>query len=97
MLGIENLKTLVKAGLNLGQKVAKSLDDKKVSFFEAIGLVPEVFAAIGVAKSWNEVKAEIADLTSAETDELEEYVVAEFDIPNEKVKVFIAKALKNVV
>ena len=97
MLGIENLKKLVKAGLNLGEKVASSLKDKKISFFEAIGLVPEVFTAIGVVKTWAEVKAEVADLTPEETLELEQYVVAEFDIPNEKVKLFIAKALKNVV
>ncbi len=76
-LGIENLKKLVKAGLNLGEKVASSLKDKKISFFEAIGLVPEVFTAIGVVKTWAEVKAEVADLTPEETLELEQYVVAE--------------------
>lgn len=97
MLGIEKLKQLIKAGLNIGQKTAKALDDKKLSFFEAIGLVPEVFVAISIAKTWNEVKQEIADLSTEEMIELETYVMAEFDIPNAKVKWFISHAVAQIV
>lgn len=96
-LGIENLKRLVKVGLDLGEKVEKDFKDKKISFFEAIGLVPDIFSAISVAKSWKDVQQEINDLSTEETTELEQYVMAEFDIPNEKVKVFINHALMLVV
>jgi hypothetical protein len=97
MLGIEKLKSLLKAGLNFGKSAAKALEDKKVSFFEAIGLVPEVFALIGVAKTWKEVQDEINDLDEAEKQAIHDYVADEFDIPNEKVEVFIEHALMQII
>lgn len=97
MLGVENIKRLLKVGLDFGQKAAKALEDKKVSFFEAIGLIPEVFSVIGVAKSWSEVQNELNDLTDEEKKEIEDYVASEFSIPNEKVKTFIQHALMQVI
>jgi hypothetical protein len=97
MLGIENLKKLLNAGLNFGKSAAKALEDKKVSFFEAIGLVPEVFALIGIGKTWSEVQAEINDLEDDEKDEIYDYVKTEFDIPNDKVETFIESALMNII
>lgn len=97
MLGIEKLKALLKAGLNFGKSAAKALEDKKVSFFEAIGLVPEVFAIIGVAKTWGDVQAEINDLDEDEKKQIHDYVSGEFDIPNEKVEVFIEHALMQII
>lgn len=97
MLGIENLKKLISAGLNFGKNVARALEDKKISFFEAIGMIPEVFSLIGVGKTWAEVQAEIADLTDEEKTELHQFVADEFDIPNEKVEVFIEHAVSNIV
>lgn len=97
MLGIESLKKLLKAGLGFGKSAAKALEDKKVSFFEALGLVPEVFALIGIGKTWTEVQAEINDLDEAEKAEINKFVSDEFDIPNDKVEVFIESALMNII
>lgn len=97
MLGIDNLKKLLKAGLGFGKSAAKALEDKKVSFFEALGLVPEVFALIGIGKTWSEVQAEINDLDEAERTEIYHFVSNEFDIPNDKVEQFIESALINII
>jgi hypothetical protein len=97
VIGIENLKALVKVGLTFGQKVAADLKDKKISWLEAIGLVPDIFSAIGAVKTWATVQQEIRDLSAAETLELETYVMSEFNIPNTKVKAFIDHALMQVI
>lgn len=97
MLGIEKLKSLLKAGLNFAKSATKALEDKKVSFFEAVGLIPEVFAVIGVAKTWTDVQAEIADLDEDEKDEINQFVADEFDIPNEKVELFIEHSLAQII
>lgn len=97
MLGIENLKKLIKAGLNFGKTAANALEDKKISFFEAIGMIPEVFALIGVGKTWSEVQKEISDLEESEKAELKQFVSDEFDIPNDKIEVFIEHALEHLL
>lgn len=96
-LGIENLKKLVKAGLQFGENVTKATADKKVSLFEAIGLLPEVFSFIGVVKTWKDVKAELDDLDEPETKEIEDFVEEEFNVPNAKVKTFVQHAIMQVV
>ena len=96
-LGIDNLKKLLKAGLDFGKSAAKALGDKKVSFFEAVGLIPEVFALIGVGKTWSDVQAEINDLDDAEKAEINQYVQDEFDIPNQKVEIFIEHSLTQII
>ncbi len=96
-LGIDKLKALLKAGLQFGKSAAKALEDKKVSFFEAIGLIPEVFAIVGVAKTWAEVQAEISDLDEDEKDEINQFVSDEFDIPNDKVEIFIKHSLAQII
>ena len=97
MLGIDNIKRLLKVGLTFGKNAAKAFEDKKISFFEAIGLIPEVFAIIGVAKSWSEVQAELNELDDDEKEEINQFVSDEFDIPNEKVEVFIEHALMQII
>lgn len=96
-LGIEKLKALLKAGLNFAKSATKALEDKKVSFFEAIGLIPEVFTIVGVGKTWAEVQQEINDLDDAEKQQINAYVAAEFSIPNAKVERFIESALMNII
>lgn len=96
-VGTENLKRLLKAGLTFGENAAKAAEDKKISFFEAIGLIPEVFSLIGIVKTWKDIQTELNDLDDIETKEIEDYVAVEFNIPNEKVKTFIQHALMQVI
>jgi len=96
MLGTDNLKRLIDVGLGLGQKVAADLKDKKISFFEALGLVPDIFAAIATVKTLADVKTEILDLDANETIALETYVMAKWKVPKEKVKTFIDHAITQV-
>lgn len=96
-LGIDNLKKLLKAGLGFGKSAAKALEDKKVSFFEAVGLIPEVFGLVGIGKTWSEVQAEINDLDQAEKQEINQFVSDEFDVPNDKLEKFIESALMNII
>lgn len=96
-LGVSNIKQLLKVGLNLASKAAKALEDKKISFFEGVGLLPDVFAAIGVAKTWSDVQAELNDLTEEEKAEIAAYVKDEFGVPNEKVETFVQHAIMQVI
>lgn len=96
-LGIDNLKNLLKVGLTTGQDIANDLKDGKISFLESFGLVQDAFAGISVVKTWKDVEAELADLTPAEQLELQDYAMANFNIPNAKVKTFIQHALTNVI
>jgi hypothetical protein len=97
LLGIEKLKALLKAGLTFGKNAAKAFDDKKISFFEAVGLIPEAFAIVGVAKTWAQVQQEINDLDEDEKEEINKFMADEFDIPNSKVELFIEHSLTQII
>lgn len=96
MLGIENLKKLVKFPLDLTKQIAESTSDGW-QFTDLFAFVDEIAAVPGIVKSWKDVVGELKDLDPAERQELHAFVVTEFDIPNDKVEVFVENALLNVV
>jgi hypothetical protein len=97
MLGISNLKTLVKFSCDFTKQIATALSDGKFQWLEALGFIDEIMQIPGVVKTWPEIKLEVADLTAEERQELHAYVVTEFDIPNDRVEGFIEYALMNAV
>jgi len=87
MAGIENLKDVARDLAKFGMKVEDALEDKKLSFAEAISL--GVFAApkaIEHAGNAADIKAEFLDLDTDEVDELVAYVSDELDLANDKVE-----------
>lgn len=97
MLGIENLKKLIKFALDLSRNIQTALGDKKVTIAEIFGFLPELMQVPGIVKAWTDIKAEYEDLSKEERLELHSYVVSEFDIPNDKVEAFIENALLQAI
>jgi len=93
MLGTGNIKRLLDVGMGLAFEVSNDLKDKKISFFEGIGLVDNIFDVVSVAKNLQAVKDEILDLDVNETLDLENYVMSKWKVPKEKVKLFIDHAI----
>jgi hypothetical protein len=91
-LGIENLKKLVKFPLDLTKQIANSTSDGW-QITDLFAFVDELAAIPGIVKSWKELK----DLDGDERKMLYDFVVTEFDIPNDKVELFVENALLNVV
>ena len=88
MLGIEETKDVVKAGIGMGIAFADGigLDD--------IGVITLLPAALsGIA----DVPAELADLDAAEARELHQFVVDEFDLDDNDVEAAIEQGVKVVI
>lgn len=90
--GIENLKKLVGFGCDLTKQMAESLADGW-QWTDAFAFIDEISAIPGVVKSIPAVKQELTDLTAEEKEELHMYFVERFDVPNDKVEVFIEESL----
>jgi hypothetical protein len=93
-LGIDNLKKLVKFSLDLSEQVVESTKDGWNWLTDPFSFLDELSQVPGVAKSWPAIKAELADLSPAERTELLEYIKSEFDIPDDKVEIFVENALQ---
>jgi hypothetical protein len=96
MLGVENLKKLVKFPLDLTKQITDSTADGW-QITDLFSFVDELSTIPGIVKNWKETVAELKELDALERAELHAYVVTEFDIPNDKVEVFVENALLNVV
>lgn len=93
MYGIENLKKLVKFACDFTKQVAEALKDGKFQWTDAFGFIDEAAQLPAVAKSFPAVKQEVSELDENERKELYDYLVSEFDIPNEAVEVLIENSL----
>lgn len=91
-LGTDNLKKLIGFALSLTEQVATSSKDgwQWTDFFQ---FVDEAAQVSDVIKSWKDVPAELADLTTEERAELNEWVADEFDIENDKVEKYVEDGL----
>jgi hypothetical protein len=94
MLGIENLKKVVKLGLDLGEFIEGVLKPDMSDVGKAIEVIKEGVEAVA---SLPHAVPEYLDLDSSEKDELKAYVAAEFDIADDKLEGTIEMALKVVV
>lgn len=95
-LGVNDLKKLVKFPLDLTKQIAESTADGW-QFTDLFAFVDELATVPGIVKNWKNAVAELKELDTADRQELYDFVVAEFDIPNEKVEKFVENALLNVV
>jgi hypothetical protein len=96
LLGIENLKKMVKLSLDLTEQIANSTADGW-QWTDTLSFIDELAAIPGVVKSWKDVSLELKDLSPEEREELYTYVVDEFDLPNDKVELFVENALLQAI
>jgi len=92
LYGIENLKKLVHFGCAFMRQVFVSGSDGW-KWTDAFAFIDEVAEIPGVVKSLPAIKQELADLDIAERKELYDYIVEEFDIPNDRVEMVVEKSL----
>jgi len=83
-MGIEELKDVVKSGLDIGQALS---DGVQIGDLTALLSLPAAITGI------SDVPAEIEDMDADEKVELFEFVQANFDIPNDRLEEVIEKAI----
>lgn len=91
--GVENLKKLIKFSCDFTEQITEALSDGKFSWVESFGFVDEVMQIPGVVKSFPAIKQELGELSNEERQELYDYLKEEFDIPNDRLEVFIENSL----
>lgn len=79
-LGVENIKKVVKLGIDLAEQVQTAAADGWQPM-DALGFIDELAQIPGVIKNAGEVPAEVADLDDAEKNEVIAYVAQEWDLP----------------
>lgn len=87
-LGIVELKDVVSVGLKIGEAVSDGFGWEDLIAFRGLP------AAIDGIKN---VPAELKDLDEEETAELKQFVIDNFDIPDDKVEKFIETAIGTVL
>lgn len=87
--GIDNLKLVVGFACDFTKQVSEVLEDGQFQLSELANFFDEAIRIPGVIKALPEVKKELADMDEAEKVELYNYFAQKFDIPNEKVELFI--------
>lgn len=97
LLGIENLKKLVKFSLDLTENIASALKDGKITTTEIFGFLPELMQVPGVVKSWKDITAELKELSPQDRQALYEYAADEFDLENKNVESFVEDALLQAI
>ena len=93
MLGIENVKKVVKFACDFTKQTAEALSDGWQWLNDTPKFFDEMLQMPGVVKAFPDFKKEIAELSAEERDELHQYVKIEFDIPNDQVESFIEDSL----
>ena len=93
--GIETLKDISVDLAKFGMKVEDALEDKKLSFAEAISLgvfaAPKAIAHAGEAE---QIKNEFRDLSATESQELAAHIAGELDLQHDKVEAVIEAGLE---
>jgi hypothetical protein len=91
-VGIENLKEAVHLAISLPIQAVKTIKNK-FQIFDLLAFIDEFRQLGDVIKTRKDIGAELKDLSPAERQELHDYIKEEFDIPNDKVELFIENSL----
>jgi len=92
-LGIKETKELIKFASDLGEGIGKSLEDNKWTIGDIYNFVPAAQSAFAGIGGVDQVLEELKDLDEAEKEELKDYVVEEFDIPQDEAEEYVEKAI----
>lgn len=87
MLGIETIKQAAKVAIKFGQKLDDALEDNKVTWGEALGMLFGVAPdALAMVPQIGQIKQEYLDLDNQEREELVDYVVEELDLESDRAE-----------
>ena len=93
----ENLKPVAKFAIDLGENIAKSLEDGKFSGGEIFSFLPILMGVPGILENKDAIKAEWAARTSESMSELNSYIQSEFSLPNPATEAKIEKGITAIV
>lgn len=93
-MSVQNLKELVGFGLSCGELVGALQDGFDLS---DLGKVLEAAKRVGSLKNARLALAQYLAMSDAEAQELEAYVIADFDIADDKVEAMIEAGLRVVI
>ena len=96
LIGIDNLKKLIKFSCDLTKQIQTSTADGW-QWTDALSFVDDVAQVPGIAKSFKAIGQEIADLSETEREELKTYLQEEFDIPNDKLEVVLENSIMQAI
>lgn len=96
-LGTEAIKKVLMFGLLMVASMRDILKDKKVTFQEAIQLLPQVMQLPDLITQLPEVKAEWNDRDQAELEEINAFVKNNFDLDDDKLEAAIEGAFDVVI
>jgi len=85
-LPIDQLKKAIKFGIDFGNHLSSSLEDKKITLAEGLGFATPLFQLPDLYNNRVAIIAQAKDVDSAEGIELRTYVRDELKIPNELVE-----------
>lgn len=93
LFGIENTKKLLKWVFDATKQASTSLADGWQWATDSVAFLDEIFALPGALKTLPHIKNEISELSVEERQELYNFFVAEFDIPNDQVESRIERGI----
>lgn len=92
-MGTTKIKIFLLAVITAFIDVKEVFSDGKVTFWEGLGLVPDLKKVPDIIKIFPEVKAEFADLDEAERSEIVLFVKDELNLKDAHVELVIEEAL----
>ena len=96
-IGIQETKELLEFGFNLQDAVTKSLSDGKINLLDAPKFLGVIRSAGSAFSGIQKIKAELADVSVSEKEELMAFARERFDLPNHQLEVLIEDTIEEVL
>jgi hypothetical protein len=96
-MGIEETKDVIEFVAKLGNGIAESVADGKWSFTDVTNFIPSATKVFSAIEGIDKVDDELLDLDEEEKAELIEFVIEQFDIPQDNAEKIIEEGLDQIL
>lgn len=93
---LKELKELLVFAFALQNAIKEVLEDKKVNFLDAFKFMPVLPTVKPAFEGLGNPIDRLRSLTPDELEELHEYFVREFDIPNDEIEALVERTIVNI-
>ena len=94
MAGVNNLKKVMEKTINFGMALRDSLEDKRITVTEGVGLLANLVGFGTVLLNWREVKEEYKDLDDQEREEILDHLKQAFALENDRVEAIVEESFE---
>lgn len=94
---IKETKEAVLCIINFANAAGASLEDGKLDLTDALKFWPAIVSLKAAVEGADKIPMEFAAMNDADRDELKQYVVDNFDIPEDKIELIIEQALSAIL